>query len=141
MRRIFWDTMLFSYWFANEPQFGRRVAEIYSSMRKRGDRLCSSAFVLGEVLVPALKAGDQEAADAIENFFHSDAVELLSFPSRAARTFAGLRAQQGVKSVDALHLATAGSHGVDAFVTHDRKLKKVVVPGISFILPIESDVL
>jgi predicted nucleic acid-binding protein len=95
--------------------------------------------VLNELLVGPVKTGAYAAAEMIERYFHSSAVELLPYPDHAVRIFPGLRAQQGVKALDALHLATAAASGVDAFVTNDRRLHKVVVPGISFIVSIESE--
>jgi len=131
--------MVFAYWFEDHASWGPRVERLFTEMERRGDVLCSSAVVLGELLVGPLKTGDRVAADAIERYFQSGAVHLLPCPQKAARTFAELRAEQGVKPLDALHLATAAASGVDAFVTNDRRLKSVVVPGISFIATIESE--
>lgn len=139
MRRIFWDTMVFAYWFEDHATWGPRVERLLTKMERRGDVLCSSTMVLGELLVGPLKTGNQIAADSIERYFQSGAVHLLPYPQKVARTFAELRAEQGVKPLDALHLATAAASGVDAFVTNDRRLKNVVVPGISFIAMIESE--
>ncbi len=139
MRRIFWDTMIHAYWFEDHKKLSKRVEEIHAGMQRRGDVLCSSLFVLNELLVGPVKTGDVAAADTIEKFFHSAAIELLPYPSHAVKIFAQLRAQQGIKSLDALHLATAAASGVDAFLTNDRRLQKVVVPGVSFIASIDSE--
>ena len=139
MRRIFWDTMVHAYWFEDHKKLSGRVEQIHESMRQRGDTLCSSLFVLNELLVGPLRTKDTAAADLIEKYFHSSAITLLPYPSKAVRIFAELRAQQGIKSLDALHLATAASAGVDLFLTNDRRLHKAVVPGISFIASLDSD--
>jgi predicted nucleic acid-binding protein len=139
VRRIFWDTMVFAYWLEDHPIWGPRVEKLFAKMERRSDVLCSSSVVLGELLVGPLKTGDVAAADSIERYFQSGAVHLLPYPQKAGRTFAELRAGQGVKPLDALHLATAAASGVDAFITNDRRLKDVVVPGISFIAAIDSE--
>lgn len=139
MRRIFWDTMVHAYWFEDHKKLSDRVEQIHESMQRRGDTLCSSLFVLNELLVGPLRTKDTAAADLIVKYFHSSAITLLPYPSRAVRIFAELRAQQGIKSLDALHLATAASAGVDLFLTNDRRLHKAVVPGISFIASLDSD--
>lgn len=139
MRRIFWDTMIHAYWLENHPKYGNRIKQIHDSMLQRGDTLCSSAFVLGEVLVGPLKTQALAAADLIQQFFESEQVMLLPFQPKAARTFAELRANHGLKSLDALHLAVAASAGVDLFLTYDRRLNKLVVPGINFIVSIDTD--
>jgi len=139
VRRIFWDTMVHAYWFEDHKKLSDRVEQIHESMQRRGDTLCSSLFVLNELLVGPLRTKDTAAADLIVKYFHSSAITLLPYPSRAVRIFAELRAQQGIKSLDALHLATAASAGVDLFLTNDRRLHKAVVPGISFIASLDSD--
>ena len=52
---------------------------------------------------------------------------------------AELRANHGVKALDALHLSIAATSGVDLFLTHDRRLHKLVVPGLPFIAGLETD--
>lgn len=138
MRRIFWDTMVHAYWLEGNRQFGQTVEEIHGRMQQRGDLLCSSLFVLNELMVGPVKTGDLAGADLIERYFHSSAIDLLSYPDHAVRIFADLRANQGLKSLDALHLATAGAAGVDIFLTNDRRLQRAVAPGVSMILPLDS---
>jgi predicted nucleic acid-binding protein len=44
-----------------------------------------------------------------------------------------------VKALDAVHLSIAATSGVELFLTHDRRLHKVVVPGLPFIAGLETD--
>lgn len=131
--------MIHAYWFEDHAKLSDRVQQIYEAMLQRGDILCSSSFVLGEVLVGPLKTQDPAAADLIQQFFESKEVTLLPFQPEAARIFAELRAYQGLKSLDALHLAVASSAGVDLFLTYDRRLNKLTVPGIKFIASLDTD--
>jgi len=108
-------------------------------MLRRSDILCGSLFVLGELLVGPLKTCDTAAASGIQQFFDSDAVSMLSYTHQSARRFAELRANHGVKALDALHLSIAATAGVDLFLTHDRRLHKVVAPGLPFIAGLETD--
>ena len=139
MRRIYWDTMIHAYWFEDNDVLSLRVQQIYSMMQKRGDLLCSSVFVLSELLVGPLKDQNLEAIEAIEQFFDSDAITMLPYARQSARAFAELRANHGVKSLDALHLAIAASSGVDLFLTHDRRLHKLILPGLPFIASLDTD--
>ena len=139
MRRIYWDTMLYAYWFEDHPQFGSRVQHIHQTMTDRGDQLYSSLFVLGEVLVGPLKLRNTSGAAFVEKFFLSSSVSLLSFSPSAAHLFADLRAREGVKPLDALHLAVAATAGVDLFLTNDRRLHRLAVPGIQFIATLDTD--
>ena len=139
MRRIYWDTMIHAYWFEDNDALSLRVQNIYSTMQKRGDLLCGSVFVLSELLVGPLKEQNHAAADTIEQFFDSDAVTMLPYARQSVRIFAELRANHGVKSLDALHLAIAASAGVDLFLTHDRRLHKLMAPGLPFIASLDTD--
>jgi predicted nucleic acid-binding protein len=131
--------MIHAYWFEDNDALSQRVQHIYSIMQKRGDLLCGSDIVLSELLVGPLKKQNLAAADAIEQFFDSDTIILLPYGRRSVRVFAQLRAYQGVKSLDALHLAIAASAGVDLFLTHDRRLHKLIVPGLPFIASLDTD--
>jgi predicted nucleic acid-binding protein len=139
MRRIYWDTMLYAYWLESTSELSQRVQQIHQAMRQRSDTLCSSLFVLGELMVGPIKANDSAAAAAIQQFFDSGQVAMLPYTAQAIRLFAELRAHHGVKTLDALHLSLAATSGVDLFLTHDRRLHKVVVPGLPFIAGLETD--
>lgn len=139
MKRIYWDTMIHAYWLEDHNERSDRVQHIHDVMLRRGDVLCSSIFVLGELLVGPMKSGDMAAADLIEQYFGSDAITMLPYVPQSARPFAQLRAQYGIKPLDALHLATAAHAGVDLFLTHDRRLHKLIAPGLPFIASLDSD--
>ena len=49
MSRIYWDTMLLIYWLEEHPTHIDGLKRLLLRMEMRGDRLCSSAFGLGEV--------------------------------------------------------------------------------------------
>ena len=139
VRRIFWDTMIHAYWLEDHKKLSHRVQHIHQEMARCGDTLCSSLFVLGELLVGPMRTGDIAATDLIEQYFYSPAVTLLPHSSKSVRIFAQLRTQQGVKSLDAIHLAMAAAAGVDLFLTNDHRLQKLVVPGISFIASLDTN--
>jgi len=131
--------MLYAYWLEGNSKYGNRVQQIHKTMLQRSDTLCSSLFVLGELLIGPTKANDAPAAAAIQQFFDSDQITMLPYSSQAGRLFAELRAHHGVKALDALHLSIAATSGVDLFLTHDRRLHKVVAPGLPFIAGLETD--
>lgn len=133
MSRIYWDTMLFVYWLEDHPEHSERVGVIRQKMRARGDTLCTSALTLGEVLTAVYKQGDQAVADQVKAVLHSSAVELLPFTSATADGYARIRARNRVAPADAIHLATASAAGVDLFLTNDRRLHGLLIPGVDFI--------
>ena len=133
MSRIYWDTMLFVYWLEDHPRYAGRVQQIYDKMSARGDTLCTSVFTIGEILAGVYKAEDPEKVLEMRNFFQPPHVEILPFHAEAADRYARIRAVHRVSPADAIHLASAGHAGVDLFLTNDRRLNGLSIPGIHFI--------
>jgi predicted nucleic acid-binding protein len=65
----------------------------------------------------------------------------IEFGEAAVQTFARLRAVSRVKSADSIHLACAASVGIDLFLTGDKQLMKLIVPGIRFIADFENPII
>ena len=139
MSLIYWDTMLFVYWFEEHPVHAERVQHILTKMEQRKDALCTSSFALAETLVGPYKKGAREIADRIREAFRPPFVQVLPFTSEAADRYARIRAEIGVSAADAIHLASAAQAGVDLFLTNDRRLAGQIVPGIQFIAGLDSD--
>lgn len=133
MSRIYWDTMLFVYWLEDHPRHSARVGEIHEKMRMRGDALCTSAFTLGEVLTGPYKQGNQAVAEQVKGFFASSLVELIPLTAATADGYARIRSRNRVAPADAIHLAGAAAAGVDLFLTNDKRLHSLVIPGVDFI--------
>ena len=139
MSLVYWDTMLFVYWFEEHPVYAERIRHILSRMEQRKDALCTSSFAVAETLVGPYKKGAQDMADRIRDAFRPPFVQVMPFTSEAASHYARIRAELGVSPADAIHLACAAQAGVDLFLTNDRKLVGQIVPGIQFIAGIDSD--
>jgi predicted nucleic acid-binding protein len=132
--------MLFVYLLEAHPEYGQRTREILTKMNTRRDRLCTSAFTLGELLTGPLKRDAPDLAGRIRQALKSPHVELLSFDSEAAETYSQIRAKNRVAPADAIHLACASRAGTDLFLTNDQRLHRIVVPGISFIVGLDASV-
>lgn len=137
MSRIYWDAMLFIYWLEDHPVMAPHVERILGRMQARADRLSTSTLTLGEVLVKPMGAGDGPAAAAVRAAFRRPGLELLPFTAAAAERFAALRVL-GVPAPSAVHLATAAEAGTDLFLTDDRRLLPLTIPGIHFISTIAA---
>jgi len=137
--RIYWDTMLFVYWIEHHPQYAERVGRIYKRMQQRGDRLCTSAFTLGELLAGPVRRGDHELAEKFERLFRSSVIEVIPFDLDSARHYANIRALLRVAPPDAIQLACAAAARTDLFLTNDEDLVGKKVPGIQFVAGINTD--
>jgi uncharacterized protein len=133
MSRIYWDTMLFIYMIEGDPQFGTKVHHILKRMREREDTLCTSVFAFAEVLTGSIKGQEPELAKNIRRYFRGNEVELLPFTADMAEKFAEIRGKNNLSEVDTIHLATAAHAHVDLFITNDKQLHRLTIPGISFI--------
>ncbi len=55
--------------------------------------------------------------------------------------FSDIRAKSRISPPDAVHLAAAAQAGVNLFLMHDHRLRGLVVPGIHFIVGLDTDVI
>lgn len=141
MSRIYWDTMLFIYLLEEHPTYVDGLKRLLSRMQLRGDRLCSSAFGLGEVLVGARQRNDERLAKAIRTEMRPPHVELIPFDAVAAEHYAEVRARHRTTPPDSIHLACAAAAGVDLFLTNDVELTRLDVRGIRFIAGLDAPML
>ena len=141
MSRIYWDTMLFIYLLEEHPTYVDGLKRLLSRMQLRGDRLCSSAFGLGEVLVGARQRNDERLAEVIRTEMRPPHVDLIPFDAVAAEHYADIRARHRTTPPDSIHLACAAAAGVDLFLTNDVALTRLDVRGIRFIAGLDAPML
>lgn len=138
MATIFWDSNLFIYIFEDNPMFAEKVLAVRAIMRKRGDRLLTSALAVGEVLALPARRGEHELFKRYQAFFESPEVTIQPFDMQAAIRFAEIRKVQSITRADAVHLACASAAGVDLFLTNDQDLARHTIPGITFLTTLDK---
>jgi predicted nucleic acid-binding protein len=106
-------------------------------MIQRGDKLVTSAMTLGELLVKPSKLGQASLEEQNNRAIRSRA-QVINFDPQVAWRYASLRATHKIRNPDAIQLACAAHFGVDIFITNDKQLHKLDVPGIGFIAPLEK---
>ena len=141
MSLIYWDTMIFVYLFEDHPRVGPRVREIREHLARRGDRLCTGALTVGEVLAGPYVSGDTELASRYKAVFHPPIVDIIDFDLAAAERYARIRTDRSIGRADAMQLACAASAKVDLFLTNDHRLHGKIIPGIQFIGGLDVNVL
>ena len=139
MSRIFWDSMLFNYLLDDHPQYVGRVRQILERSIKRKDSLFTSHLVLGEVMAGAERSPDPRKRTDVREALERLGFSFLPFDAGAVTPFSRLRAKTKVRVADAIHLACAASAGIDLFLTGDKDLAKLDVPGIQFIADFTSN--
>ena len=137
MSKVFFDTNVFIYMFEGIEPNRSRMLEIRKRMLERSDRIVTSAMTLGEVLVKPTKLGQTSLIEQYDRAIRSPA-QVVSFDPSVAWRYASLRATHTLRSADAIQLACAAHLGVDLFITNDKALHKLNVPGIGFIASLEQ---
>jgi predicted nucleic acid-binding protein len=130
--------MLFVYWLEDHPQFAKRVGEIHTRMKQRGDELITSAFTFGEVLAGVYRVGAARAADESRHLLQRVISEVLPFNLETSEHYARIRGTQGVAPADAIHLACAAQANTDLFLTNDKRLVGKFIPGIQFVATLDT---
>lgn len=133
--------MLFVYLLEDHPIFSPRARALLSRAHRRRDWLCTSYLALGEIMAGLEKVGKAQAAGSVRDALIEMGFSFLPFDSSAVLPFSKLRGQEGIKAPDATHLACAAAAGIDLFLTGDKQLVKLDVPGIQFIADFNSSVL
>jgi predicted nucleic acid-binding protein len=137
MSRIFFDTNVFIYLFEDYEPFSSMVDACWKRMMQRGDQLVTSAMTLGELLVKPSKLGHASLVEQYDRAIRSRA-QVVHFDTSVAWRYATLRATHNIRNPDAIQLACASHFGVDLFITNDKQLHKLNVPGIGFITPLDK---
>jgi predicted nucleic acid-binding protein len=141
MSRIFWDTMLFVYLLEGNPEFSPRVRELLGRSMKRGDELFTSHLAVGEIMAGVGKSTNRPSERIMRETLREMGLNCLPFGEGAVSPFARLRSVEKLKVADAIHLACAASAGIDLFLTGDKQLIKLDIPGIQFIADFNNPVL
>jgi predicted nucleic acid-binding protein len=136
LSRIFWDTNVFIYLMEGSGENHNLARALLERMSDRQDQLLTSAMTLGELLVKPLEDNRPELADRYEALLNSPGVTVVDFGRKAARIYASLRLDRGIRPPDAIQLACAAAAETDLFVTNDARLSLKKVAGIDFIVPI-----
>lgn len=140
MSRIFWDTNLFIYLMEGSGERAKTVVSLRERMLARSDELYTSTLTLGEILVKPAEAGDTALLQEYEQTISSGAV-VVPFDHLAARAYASIRRDRGIRPPDAIQLACAVIARVDLFITNDERLSQKVITGIHFITSLDRTLL
>lgn len=119
-RRVYLDACIVIYLVESHPLFGEPARKAIESTSN--GIFCISPLLEMECLVAPLRQGNRQLVDRYRSFFASCAN--LDIPHEAYRLAAELRAHHGLKTPDALHLATALHHQCSEIWTNDERLNK-----------------
>ncbi len=119
MRRAYVDSCLLIYWV--EQATPQADAALRWLEQNKDATLCVSPLVRLETLVKPMRLNQPDLVNAYETLLARQA--WLSINDTIFARALDLRSRFGLKTPDALHLATAQHHGCSEFWTNDDRLK------------------
>lgn len=120
------DTALFIYHFEDNPGYRHLTSRILQAVSRGECRAVVSELTLLELLVRPLRLELQDVADEYETLLlHFPNLELFPLSRKVVLKAAAIRAQYGVRTPDALILATAIIHDATLVITNDMQWKRV----------------
>jgi predicted nucleic acid-binding protein len=123
------DTAPFIYLIEEHETFLPVVEPVFAAIDGGRIAAVTSALTLLEVLVVPLRAADMALPRRYEALLgNSRGLELVEVSRAALRDAAALRAATGMRTPDAIQIATALQRGCTSFVTNDRDLS--ALPGL-----------
>lgn len=125
-KRIAFDTNLLIYIMEKHPIYFDVVKTIFTSIEKGQVYAVTSMLIVTEILTKPLKDANRRLVQqykAIVSTFPNISIRNIDY--QVAVTAAKIRAEYGIKTPDALFIATAIEENAEAFVTNDSQLARL----------------
>jgi len=120
------DTAPLIYFIEQHPKYIDILRPFFQAVARGESRVVTSTVTLIEVLVHPLRNGDEALARQYNDILLSSPhVSTLPVTFSTAQGAAELRASHGLKTPDAIQVATALRHEADAILTNDRDLSGI----------------
>lgn len=125
-QRVLIDTSIWIYHFEQNSEYAQAAARVIEQLEGGKFRGIASELTLLELTVRPLQLGRQDAADDYETLLsYFPNLQLEPVSRGILLEAAGLRARHGLRSPDAIQLATGLQAGATLAVTNDHAWRKV----------------
>ena len=125
-QRVLIDTSIWIYHFEQNPEYAQAAAQVIERLEDGKFRGIASELTLLGLTVRPLQLGRQDAADDYETLLsYFPNLQLEPVSRSILLEAAGLRARYGLRSPDAIQLATGLQAGATLAVTNDGAWRKV----------------
>jgi predicted nucleic acid-binding protein len=110
----------------DHPKYARVLEPVFAAANDGTRTLVTSAVTLLEVVVVPYRRGDAPLARRYERALtHGRGLRLAPLDLPLLRAAASLRAEHGIRTPDAIQLATGLLHNCVAFITNDERIPDV----------------
>ncbi len=120
------DSTVFIYHLEDHPRYAPITQVIFNQWQMGKPRGITSVITITEVLVKPLRDGNRQVAEEyrrlLSSFPHLSIVEI---DRPVAGHAAYLRAKHGIRTPDALQIATALARGATGFISNDETVRRV----------------
>jgi predicted nucleic acid-binding protein len=125
-KRVYFDSAPIIYALENNPRYAAIALKFTDAAEKRQFFGFTGTMVLVEMLVKPLREQNTALVAHIKQLFAiGDVFTCLDHPNETLMLSAELRAKNGLKMADAIHMATAIHNRCAFFLTNDSKLKSI----------------
>ena len=122
-RRTYLDANLYIYLFEGVPVYRRLMADLVGEIDQQDISVIASELTLVEILPSPVRERQRGlVASYLELMQRTPRFTLVQVDRRVIERAVQLRADLRLRSMDALHLATALVHGCETFLTNDERL-------------------
>ncbi len=123
-RRAYFDSNIFIYLLEGFDAYRSDLQDIRESIRHGECSIMTCELTLLEILVPPFRHSRPDMVALYRKFLEESGVFHLHPITRDTLVRASLyRAQMGLKTPDALHVASAAEHQCEVFLSNDRAVK------------------
>lgn len=120
------DSVLFIYIFEKDHALAKKAKLILKNIEVGNLNGIFSSIGLIEVLTGPKKMGNQNLAFQYKTLISNiPNLTIIGINESIVELASDLRAKYGIKTPDAIHIATAIDAKADKFITNDKKLKKI----------------
>ena len=125
-QRIYLDSNLYIYIFEGVEMHRTRMLELLSAIDSRDVVVIASELLFTEILPRPVKEGRQDLVERyLDLIRNTPRIHLVPVDRSVILRSVHLRAEFRLRSMDALHVATALVHGCETFITNDRRLARI----------------
>lgn len=120
------DTMVFIYLFERHPKYLPVVRQLFDELETKHITPVCSSIILTEILQLPLRQHDHLLVKQYQEILIAQStIMFVSATVSIATQAAVLAAQYNLKTIDAIHLASALDAGATAFITVDKAFAKI----------------
>ncbi len=122
-QHVYCDTNIFIYAFEAAARYRTQLESLASLLDEHKCVVFTSEFTLSEILTKPFRDNRLEAVANYRDMLEDSTIRLAPVTRSVLIRSAMLRGQLGLKTPDAVHVATAVDSGCSAFLTNDSAIR------------------